>query len=651
MACISDIAKGNFIRAYLIQDSFTLSDLQNQGIPDICGPLIPFADFINIQTSWNDSSLEDGSFSLTLFAPSAADSDFIWVLPSGAFVEGKTLNIAANSGELNGTTRTITLTSESFDQLEGVSPIDFIDKKLEGSLDFSQAVFTGTNSLIVNATAPGLNNLTQLIAPSGDVSLIRCDGNDITSLNVSPVTNWTGVASLEAQNNSTIGMDVFFNANVGQLNTIDLSDNAMTSDQVEKVFSDINALVFDVVARTINIDGTNAFVFENSDITDLQAKGYTINYNQAQPFETQWKTDNAGTSLNTQIEIPTIAAGVYDCLVKWGDGNQDTITTFDDPAWTHTYAAVGTYTVSIEGQFEGIQFNNGGDRLKLLSIDTWGTFFKMGSSGGNFYGCSNLQITATDIQEILSTSTSIQDMFRDCTSIASIPNLDLMDVSTIEVVNSCFNGATLFNQDLNSWQVNNVTGFQLMFFNASSFNGNITSWNVSGSSIFTQMFQGASAFNQNIGGWNVSNSNQFGGMFRDATSFNQNISTWVTSSALDFGNMFNGATSFNQNIGGWNTSLCLSFASMFNGATAFDQDLGGWNVTSLFNAFNMFNGVTLSTANYDALLIGWSAQSVNSSVNFNAGNSQYTSGGAAETARDTLTNAPNNWTITDGGPV
>ena len=48
---------------------------------------------------------------------------------------------------------------------------------------------------------------------------------------------------------------------------------------------------------------------------------------------------------------------------------------------------------------------------------------------------------------------------------------------------------------------------------------------------------------------------------------------------------------------------------------------------------NMFYHVTLSTANYDALLIGWAAQAVEPNVQFSGGNSKYTAGA---TARNTL---------------
>jgi len=61
----------------------------------------------------------------------------------------------------------------------------------------------------------------------------------------------------------------------------------------------------------------------------------------------------------------------------------------------------------------------------------------------------------------------------------------------------------------------------------------------------------------------------------------------------------------------------------------------------------MFTGVTLSTTNYDALLIGWGGQTAQSGVNFAGGNSAYSSNAAA-TARRSLTDAPKSWIITDG---
>jgi hypothetical protein len=59
----------------------------------------------------------------------------------------------------------------------------------------------------------------------------------------------------------------------------------------------------------------------------------------------------------------------------------------------------------------------------------------------------------------------------------------------------------------------------------------------------------------------------------------------------------------------------------------------------------MFNSITLSTANYDSLLIGWNAQVLQSTVTFSGGNSTYCAG---TSARANMISS-DSWTITDGG--
>ena len=110
--------------------------------------------------------------------------------------------------------------------------------------------------------------------------------------------------------------------------------------------------------------------------------------------------------------------------------------------------------------------------------------------------------------------------------------------------------------------------------------------------------------------------------------------------------MFAGATSLNSDLSSWNMINVLTMISMFSNATSFDQNLGNWNLMSVINMSVMFSGVTLSTANYDALLAGWSAHTLQPNVTFDAGNSKYCH---SVDQRAILTSAPNNWTITDGG--
>jgi len=60
----------------------------------------------------------------------------------------------------------------------------------------------------------------------------------------------------------------------------------------------------------------------------------------------------------------------------------------------------------------------------------------------------------------------------------------------------------------------------------------------------------------------------------------------------------------------------------------------------------MFYNVTLSTTNYDALLVGWSTQSLQSNVSFHGGNSKYSC--SSTDARSSIIGSFG-WTITDGG--
>ena len=226
------------------------------------------------------------------------------------------------------------------------------------------------------------------------------------------------------------------------------------------------------------------------------------------------------------------------------------------------------------------------------------------------------------------------------------------DTSSVTNMNGTFNQAINFNQPLN-WDTSSVTNMNGTFNQAISFN-QLLNWDTSSVTNMASMFGSAISFNQLLN-WDTSSVTNMASMFDSATSFNQPLN-FDTSSVTSMFYMFNGATSFDQDISSWDTSSVTNMSQMFNGATSFDQSLN-WNIINVTNMLNMFQGITLSTTNYDAILIYWEnvlntafpgGTGYTPTISITFGGSQYTGGGTADAARASLI-SNFNWTITDGG--
>ncbi|WP_430907461.1 BspA family leucine-rich repeat surface protein [Maribacter sp. 2-571] len=417
------------------------------------------------------------------------------------------------------------------------------------------------------------------------------------------------------------------------------------------------------------------------------------------PFITTWKTDNPGDTNDNQIRIATAPSSTYNYTVDWGDGN---ITIGETGDATHTYADPGTYIISITGLFPRIIFGNDDDQEKLLTIEQWGNN-QWASMEEAFKGCSNLTGNFTDVPD-LSNVTSMRRMFDGCTLYNSDMNnwdvdnvtdmrqlfqaaasfdsaIDAWNVSNVTSMQGMFARATSFDQDIGNWNTLNVTDMSGMFYLASTFNQDISfkpgmgiptgdAWNTVNVTTMRTMFNEATVFNQDIGNWNTANVTEMDAMFlrayafnqdignwnvgkvigmtqmlNRATAFDQDLSIWNVSSVQSFALMFALASAFDQDIGGWDTSSATTMWQMFSGANNFDQNLGGWNVSNVIDMRNMFSGVTLSTINYDGLLIGWNTQTLQPDLEFSGGGSQYCEGAAARANMI----ASDGWAIADGG--
>jgi Mycoplasma protein of unknown function, DUF285 len=148
-----------------------------------------------------------------------------------------------------------------------------------------------------------------------------------------------------------------------------------------------------------------------------------------------------------------------------------------------------------------------------------------------------------------------------------------------------------------------------------------------------------------------------GYMFSSATSFNQNLNTWDTTDVTDMSGMFEGDTAFNDGGValvsapgiGWDTTNVTDMNDMFEGDTAFNQDLGSWNISQVSNLADALDHTAMSTDNFDATLDGWADETVLPYLTLGAANLTYDVNGQA--GYDTLTSAPDDWTINDAGEV
>ncbi len=367
-------------------------------------------------------------------------------------------------------------------------------------------------------------------------------------------------------------------------------------------------------------------------------------------FITTWDT-SLGTP-GTTITIPTYTGETYNYDVDWdNDGTFDEFGIVGDV--THDYGSAGIYTVAIRGTFPRIYFNNGGDREKILTIEHWGINLWT-SMAQAFYGCENLNITNLAIDNPnLSNVTDMSNMFEN----NNVFNGDITgwDVSNVTTLEYTFDDCWVFDQDLDGWEVSNVTNMAGLFYDAKAFNQNLNSWDVSKVTSMAEMFYGAEAFDGNINSWNVGNVEDMYFMFSSSLSFNQNISGWNTSKVTDMTAMFSDITIFNQDLGAWDVGKVEVMSSMFSNTTGFDQDLGAWDISSATSMKRMFFGITLSTANYDALLIGWNTDTsgvvadgiddIPSNITFHGGNSKFCLG---KVARDDFS-TNYTWNITDTG--
>ena len=191
------------------------------------------------------------------------------------------------------------------------------------------------------------------------------------------------------------------------------------------------------------------------------------------------REDAVTNSGGKTVSIPMVEGGTYDYWVDWGDGMTSTrIRTYNDTAATHTYVQDGEYTIKLTGIINQLQFKG------------------------------NIAVDLTEVTKCQLNLSSIDNMFKDCINLKSIPE-DIFDNSTdIKSAVSTFEGCTnlrtiplgLFDNNINITTFENtfwksgLTSIPIGLFNS---NNKVTSFNSTFKSCYGLVSIPANLFSNN----------------------------------------------------------------------------------------------------------------------------------------------------------
>jgi len=189
--------------------------------------------------------------------------------------------------------------------------------------------------------------------------------------------------------------------------------------------------------------GTNDIGYGS--IYAVSNSGLTLLLKDNTAFTIEVKTDETGTSNNNQFQF-TGAEGDYDVVAKQNGVVIETFNNLSDEA-TITFASSGIYDLEVipksSNGFNRIDFNNDGDRKKVINLKQWGNIVW---SSFRFRGCFNMYYNATDS-----------------------PNLT--QVSSLTVA---FNNTGKANIDARNWDVSGISELSGTFDNTGMSTENLT---------------------------------------------------------------------------------------------------------------------------------------------------------------------------------
>ena len=175
----------------------------------------------------------------------------------------------------------------------------------------------------------------------------------------------------------------------------------------------------------------------------------------------------------------------------------------------------------------------------------------------------------------ITTVTDMSYIFRDCSSLISLPDISKWDTINVTDMSYIFSDCStlIYLPDISKWNTINVTDMSLMFYGCSSL-----------------------ISLPDISNWNTTNVNNMSYIFNGCSSLISlpDISKWNTINVTDMRFMFSGCSSLLSlpDISKWNTTKATNMSLMFYGCASLTYlpDISNWNTTNVTDMSRMFDG-------------------------------------------------------------
>ena len=163
---------------------------------------------------------------------------------------------------------------------------------------------------------------------------------------------------------------------------------------------------------------------------------------QAGDFVTRWNLATSGAS-PTGLSFGVVTSGTVSYSWKELPSGTPVSGTFSGSTATITGLPAGA-TIELRispSNFQRLNLNNTGDKMRLTDVKQWGTT-AWTSFENAFFGCENLNITATGIPNFGNVDfKSMAQMFQGCKNLSTVP---IDDISRLLIVNFLFDFTGLF---------------------------------------------------------------------------------------------------------------------------------------------------------------------------------------------------------------